>query len=59
MLEIAELFVLGIGVGTFGALVGLGGGLIMVPLFTLLMMPPARPFRRCSRLWAPASLVCS
>lgn len=40
VLEIIELFILGIGVGTFGSLVGLGGGLIMVPLFTLLMMPP-------------------
>ncbi|MCG5029849.1 sulfite exporter TauE/SafE family protein [Mesosutterella sp. OilRF-GAM-744-9] len=40
MLEFITLFVVGIGVGCFGALVGLGGGLIMVPLFMLTMMPP-------------------
>ncbi len=40
MIEILQLFILGIGVGCFGALVGIGGGLIMVPLFVLAMMPP-------------------
>ena len=40
MIEFALLFLVGIGVGCFGALVGLGGGLIMVPLFMLTMMPP-------------------
>ena len=34
MIEILILFVVGIGVGTFGTLVGIGGGLIMIPLFT-------------------------
>ena len=41
MLEFLELFLLGIGVGSFGALVGIGGGLIMVPLFMYFMMPPS------------------
>ncbi|HAW45118.1 MAG TPA: hypothetical protein DCW60_02040, partial [Sutterella sp.] len=40
-MEFLSLFAVGIGVGCFGALVGLGGGLIMVPLFMLTMMPPA------------------
>lgn len=40
IIEFITLFVVGIGVGCFGALVGLGGGLIMVPLFMLTMMPP-------------------
>ena len=34
MLELIEFLVLGVGVGTFGALLGLGGGIILVPLFT-------------------------
>ena len=41
MLDFIELFILGIGVGSFGALVGIGGGLIMVPLFMYFMMPPS------------------
>ena len=40
MVEFIELFVVGIGIGTFGALVGIGGGMIMVPLFMLTMMAP-------------------
>ena len=40
MISFLLLFLVGIGVGCFGALVGLGGGLIMVPLFMLTMMPP-------------------
>ena len=40
MIEFFELFVVGIGVGAFGALVGIGGGMIMVPLFMLTMMTP-------------------
>ena len=38
MIEFVELFVVGIGVGAFGALVGIGGGMIMVPLFMFTMM---------------------
>ena len=37
MISFITLFLVGIGVGCFGALVGLGGGLIMVPLFMLTM----------------------
>lgn len=40
MMEIVQFVLIGLGIGTFGALVGLGGGLIMVPLFMLTMMPP-------------------
>lgn len=40
MLELAEFLLLGIGVGTFGSLLGLGGGLILVPLFMLFMLEP-------------------
>lgn len=40
LLSFAELFGVGIGVGLVGALLGIGGGLIMVPLFMLTMMPP-------------------
>ena len=40
MTEFLELFAVGIGVGAFGALVGIGGGMIMVPLFILTMMVP-------------------
>ncbi len=40
MLEFISLFAVGIGVGCFGALVGLGGGLIMVPLFMMTMYGP-------------------
>lgn len=35
MIEILVLFVVGIGVGTFGTLIGIGGGLIMIPLLLL------------------------
>ena len=38
--QIISLFAVGIGVGVFGALVGIGGGLIMVPLFMLTMLAP-------------------
>ena len=38
--QIVSLFAVGIGVGVFGALVGIGGGLIMVPLFMLTMLAP-------------------
>ncbi len=38
--QIVMLFAVGIGVGVFGALVGIGGGLIMVPLFMLTMLAP-------------------
>ena len=37
VLEIILFLVLGIGVGTFGTLVGIGGGLICVPIFILFM----------------------
>ncbi|MDQ0203991.1 sulfite exporter TauE/SafE family protein [Pectinatus haikarae] len=36
-MEAVLLFIIGIGVGAFGTLVGIGGGLIMVPLFVLVM----------------------
>lgn len=39
MIEILVLFLVGIGVGTFGTLVGIGGGLIMIPLFTFALTP--------------------
>ena len=39
MLEIFILFLVGIGVGTFGTLVGIGGGLIMITLFTFALTP--------------------
>lgn len=39
MIEIIVLFFVGIGVGTFGTLIGIGGGLIMIPLFTLALTP--------------------
>lgn len=38
-MEALFLFLLGIGVGTFGTLVGIGGGLILIPIFVLLMTP--------------------
>lgn len=37
MVQIIILFIIGIGVGAFGTLVGIGGGLIMIPLFVLVM----------------------
>lgn len=40
LLSFVELFGVGIGVGLVGALLGIGGGLIMVPLFMLTMMTP-------------------
>lgn len=39
MIEIIVLFLIGIGVGTFGTLIGIGGGLIMIPLFTFALTP--------------------
>lgn len=39
ILEIILLFILGIGVGTFGTLVGIGGGMIMIPIFAFLLTP--------------------
>ena len=42
LLSFAELFGVGIGVGLVGALLGIGGGLIMVPLFMLNIMNPNR-----------------
>lgn len=38
-MEILILFIIGIGIGAFGTLVGIGGGLIMIPIFTFFMMP--------------------
>ena len=40
LINFCEFFGVGIGVGVVGALLGIGGGLIMVPLFMLTMMPP-------------------
>ncbi len=40
MLELIEYLILGVGVGTFGALLGLGGGIILVPLFMMFMIAP-------------------
>lgn len=40
MLDLLEYLVLGIGVGTIGALLGLGGGFILVPIFMLFMIAP-------------------
>lgn len=37
MITILTLFILGIAVGTFGTLVGIGGGIILVPIFLLIM----------------------
>jgi len=34
--SIVSLFVLGVAVGTFGTLVGIGGGIILIPIFLLL-----------------------
>ena len=34
--SILALFVLGVSVGTFGTLVGIGGGIILIPIFTLI-----------------------
>ncbi|WP_196596181.1 sulfite exporter TauE/SafE family protein [Pectinatus frisingensis] len=43
-MEMVILFILGIAIGAFGTLVGIGGGLIMIPLFVLLMTgSPAAP----------------
>lgn len=36
------LFILGFGVGTFGTLVGIGGGLILIPIFLLVLDYPAQ-----------------
>ena len=40
MLDLMEFLVLGFGVGTIGALLGLGGGFILVPIFMLFMLEP-------------------
>ncbi len=40
MLELIEYLVLGIGVGTVGSLLGLGGGFILVPIFMMFMIAP-------------------
>ena len=40
MVELIEFLILGVGVGTFGALLGLGGGIILVPLFMMFMIAP-------------------
>lgn len=37
MATIASLFILGLSVGTFGTLVGIGGGIILVPIFLMVM----------------------
>ena len=39
-MEIASLVLLGTCVGTFGTMIGLGGGLILVPLFMFTMLAP-------------------
>lgn len=39
-LRLLELLVLGFGAGTFGAILGLGGGVIIVPVLTLLFSVP-------------------
>ncbi len=39
-MELIEFLVLGFGVGTIGALLGLGGGFILVPIFMLFMIAP-------------------
>ena len=36
MLLTIELFIVGLGVGSFGTLIGVGGGFILVPVFLLL-----------------------
>ena len=36
-MDIILFLLLGIGVGTFGTLVGIGGGLICVPIFILFL----------------------
>ena len=41
MIELVEFLFLGAAVGTIGALLGLGGGFILVPLFMLFCMPPS------------------
>lgn len=39
MIEIILFCVLGVGVGIFGSLVGVGGGLILIPIFVMFMTP--------------------
>lgn len=40
MLELIEYLVFGVGVGTVGSLLGLGGGFILVPIFMMFMIAP-------------------
>lgn len=42
MLINAELFMVGLGVGSFGTLIGVGGGFILVPVFLLLFHYPSQ-----------------
>ena len=39
-MELLSMMLVGIGVGTFGTMIGLGGGLILVPLFMFTMLAP-------------------
>lgn len=39
MIEIILFCILGVGVGVFGSLVGVGGGLILIPIFVMFMTP--------------------
>ena len=41
-MELLLFFLLGLGVGTFGTLVGIGGGLILIPIFLLVLHFPAQ-----------------
>jgi len=41
-MTVAILILVGLGAGTLGSMIGVGGGIIMVPVLTLLGMPPAQ-----------------
>ncbi|MBQ2136729.1 MAG: sulfite exporter TauE/SafE family protein, partial [Selenomonas sp.] len=57
-MEILLFFLLGLGVGTFGTLVGIGGGLICVPIFILfLSQGTAHPFFQTAAKITGTSLV--
>ena len=57
-MEILLFFLLGLGVGTFGTLVGIGGGLICVPIFILfLSQGTAHPFFQTAAQITGTSLV--